>query len=248
VGLERRTVPVRTVIVDDEPLARSNIRTLLREDPEILLVGEYGSGEAALAEIPKAHPDLAFLDVQMPECDGFDVVERLGACSPPAIIFVTAYDQYALRAFETGALDYLLKPFDDLRFQSALKRAKERVQQHRFAHNVADRFIIKSAGQILFLKVSDVEWIEGADYYACLHAGGATHLLRRSLSDLEKELRSAFCRIHRSTLVNVNRVRGLKLNREGEYEILLHSGTALRISRRYRKHLQSRLGIGDPGQ
>jgi two-component system LytT family response regulator len=229
--------------VDDEPLARSNLTVLLARDPEIQVVGEVDSGAAALIEIRKIRPDLIFLDVQMPECDGFDVLERLGTDLPPAVVFVTAYDQYALRAFEAGALDYLLKPFDDARFDSALKRAKERVRERRDSRRAANRFIIKGTGQISFVRISEIDWIEAADYYACLHVGLKTHLLRRSLAELEEELQPAFCRIHRSTIVNLDRVQSLKLNQEGEYDVLLGRGTVLRLSRRYRKELQSRLGI-----
>ena len=157
---------------------------------------------------------------------------------------MTAYDQYALRAFEAGALDYLLKPFDDARFDSALKRAKQRLAERRDSRKGEDRFIIKGTGQVSFVKISDIDWIEAADYYACLHVGSKTHLLRRSLSELEEELNSqAFCRIHRSTIVNLDRVQSLKLNQEGEYDVLLRPGTVLRLSRRYRKQLRSRLGI-----
>jgi two-component system LytT family response regulator len=231
-------------VVDDEPLARSNLTVLLARDPEIQVVGEYDSGAAALARIRRVRPDLLFLDVQMPECDGFEVLERLGTASPPAVVLVTAHDQYALRAFEAGALDYLLKPFDDARFDSALKRAKERLAERTDSRKAADRFIIKGTGQVSFVKISDVDWIEAADYYACLHVGSKTHLLRRSLSELEEELSpQAFCRIHRSTIVNLDRVQSLKLNQEGEYDVLLCAGTVLRLSRRYRKQLQSRLGV-----
>jgi two-component system LytT family response regulator len=244
VGAEEQATKIRTLVVDDEPLARSNLTVLLVRDPDIQVVAEYDSGVAALAEIRKVRPDLVFLDVQMPECDGFDVLERLGTDLPPAVVFVTAYDQYALRAFETGALDYLLKPFDDARFDSALQRAKERLRERRDSQKAADRFIIKGTGQVSFVKISDVDWIEAADYYACLHVGAKTHLLRRSLAELEEELNAhAFCRIHRSTIVNLDRVQSLKLNQEGEYDVLLRPGTVLRLSRRYRKQLQSRLGI-----
>ena len=243
-GPQERATKIRTVVVDDEPLARSNITVLLARDPEIQVVGEYDSGAAALAEIRGVRPDLVFLDVQMPECDGFDVLERLGTALPLAVVFVTAYDQYALRAFEAGALDYLLKPFDDARFDSALKRAKQRLAERRDSRKGEDRFIIKGTGQVSFVKISDIDWIEAADYYACLHVGSKTHLLRRSLSELEEELNSqAFCRIHRSTIVNLDRVQSLKLNQEGEYDVLLRPGTVLRLSRRYRKQLRSRLGI-----
>jgi two-component system LytT family response regulator len=231
--------------VDDEPLARSNVVVLLRLDPEIEIVSECGSGVEALAEIRSRKPDLVFLDVQMPECDGFDVLEMLGGDLPPAVVFVTAYDQYALRAFEAGALDYVLKPFDNARFERALGRAKERIRRGKEQLKKIERLAIKNAGQVSFLKISEIDWIEAADYYACLHVGPKSHLLRRSIADLEQELdESVFCRIHRSTIVNLDRIRGLKLNEDGEYEVLLDGGTELRMSRRYRKELQSRLGVG----
>lgn len=235
---------IRALVVDDEPLARSSITVLLRMDPEIGIVAECGSGTEALAEMRESRPELVFLDVQMPECDGFDVLEMLGKDDlPPALIFVTAYDQYALRAFEAGALDYLLKPFDNPRFERALARAKEKLAHSNRAAGV-DRLAIKNAGQVLFLKVSEIDWIEADDYYARLHVGTKTHLLRRSLADLEQELdENTFCRIHRSTIVNLDRIRSLRLGEDGEYEVQLGQGTSLRLSRRYRKQLQSRLGI-----
>ena len=237
-------IKIRTVIVDDEPLARSNLSVLLRLDPEIEIVSECGSGVDAPREIRAAKPDLLFLDVQMPECDGFDVLELLGKDVPAAIIFVTAYDQYALRAFEAGALDYLLKPFDNARFDRALGRAKEKIAQGKGLPKKLQRLTVKSAGQVAFLSLSEIDWIEAADYYAALHVGEKTHLLRRSMAELEQDLDPAtFCRIHRSTIVNLERVRGLKLSEDGDYQVLLENGTELRMSRRYRKQLQSRLGV-----
>jgi two-component system, LytTR family, response regulator len=246
-GLSRK---IRALIVDDEPLARSNLSVLLRRDPEIEIAGECGSGAEALAEIRKARPDLVFLDVQMPECDGFDVLEMLGKDLPPAVVFVTAYDQYALRAFEAGALDYLLKPFDNARFDRALDRAKQRIASSfgKGTPQPLERLAIKSVGQVSFVKVSEIDWIEAADYYACLHVGAKSHLLRRSMAELEQELDPAvFSRIHRSTIVNLDRVRGLKLGEDGEYDVLLENGTKLRLSQRYRKQLQSRLGVNGSG-
>jgi two-component system LytT family response regulator len=232
------------MIVDDEPLARSNLNVLLRLHPEIEIVGECGAGVEALAEIRNSRPDLVFLDVEMPECDGFDVLEMLGGDLPPAVVFVTAYDKYALRAFEAGALDYLLKPFDNARFELALDRAKKRILQDRRSPRTREQLAVKSAGQLTFLKISEIDWIEGADYYSCLHVGTKSHLLRRSLAELDQELdQSVFCRIHRSTIVKLDRVRGLKLNENGDYDVLLHNGTRLRLSRRYRKQLQARLDI-----
>jgi len=246
-GMERDPT-VRALVVDDEPLARANLCVLLRKDPTIEIVGECTSGMEALAEIRDKRPALVFLDVQMPECDGFDVLELLGAAPPAALVFVTAYDRYALRAFEAGALDYLLKPFDNARFDRTLERAKERIRLAKDAAGKQERLVIKSAGQILFLRISEIDWIEAADYYACLHVGSATHLLRRSMSDLDRDLDpDIFCRIHRSAIVNLNRVRTLVLNEDGERDVLLENGTTLRSSRRYRKQLQSRLGIRDCG-
>src|SRR6266853_5671858 len=236
---------IRTVVVDDEPLARTNVSVMLKHDPEIEIVRECGSGMEALTEIRNIKPDLVFLDVQMPECDGFDVLELLGTDLPPAVIFVTAHDQYALRAFEAGALDYVLKPFDNARFERALGRAKERIRRGKEQVKKRERLAVKNAGQVSFLQISEIDWIEAADYYACLHVGPKSHLLRRSIADLEQELdESTFCRIHRSTIVNLDRVRGLKLGKDGEYEVLLDNGNKLRMSRRYRKELQSRLGVG----
>jgi two-component system LytT family response regulator len=183
----------------------------------------------------------------MPECDGFDVLELLGSDVPPAVVFVTAYDQYALRAFEAGALDYLLKPFDNARFDLALKRARQKIALGQNPPKKLERLVIKNAGQVSFLKTSEIDWIEAADYYACLHAAQRTHMLRRSISELEQDLDPAiFCRIHRSTIVNMDRIRGLTLNEDGEYEVLLENKTRLRLSRSYRKQLQNRLGVRSP--
>jgi two-component system LytT family response regulator len=235
---------IRAVIVDDEPLARSNLSLLLRSHPEIEIARECGSGLEGLAEIRNLKPELVFLDVEMPECDGFDVLEMLGGDMPPAIVFVTAYDKYALRAFEAGALDYLLKPFDNARFERALDRAMERIAQGRRSPRTRKHLAVKSAGQLTFLELSEIDWIEAADYYSCLHVGAKSHLLRRSMAELDQELdQSAFCRIHRSTIVKLDRVRGLKLNGNGEYDVLLHNGTRLRLSRRYSKQLRSRLDL-----
>ena len=236
---------IRTLVVDDEPPARGNLLVLLRRDPDIEIVGEASSGEQALTEIRTKSPDLVFLDVQMPECDGFDVLEQLGTELPPTIVFVTAYDQYAVRAFEAGALDYLLKPFDNARFEKTVARVKDVLARQDGALKKPDRLAIKSAGQIVFVNISDIDWIEAADYYSCLHLGNRTHLLRRSMADLDAELdRSRFCRVHRSTIVNLERVAGLKLDGDGELKVVLLDGTRLRLSRAYRKELQLRLGLG----
>lgn len=238
---------IRTMVVDDEPLARSNLMVLLRRDPEIAIVGECGSGVEAPDEIRRAKPDLLFLDVQMPECDGFDVLALLGSQVSPAIIFVTAYDQYALRAFEAGALDYLLKPFNTARFERALDRAKQKIAGSKGVPSKLERLVIKSAGEVAFVNLAEIDWIEAADYYAALHVGAKTHLLRRSIAELEQDLDAdRFCRIHRSTIVNLERVRALKPDADGEYRLVIHDGTELRLSRRYRKQVQSRLGVRVP--
>jgi two-component system LytT family response regulator len=237
---------IRTLIVDDEPLARSNLAVLLRLDPQIEIIGECASGADALARIRADAPDLLFLDVQMPECDGFDVLEMLGSNLPQAIVFVTAYDQYALRAFEAGALDYLLKPFDNARFDRVLDRAKQAITRgkgRKENSKTLERIAIKSVGEILFVRVPEIDWIEAADYYACLHVAARTHLLRRSMSELEQDLDpKSFCRIHRSTIVNLARVQKMEIGADGEYEVLLDTGAKLRLSRRYSKELQARLG------
>jgi two-component system LytT family response regulator len=243
---DKQSVALRVLVVDDEPLARRNLTVLLRRDPDIGFVGECESGAEAIREVRRTKPDLMFLDVQMPECDGFDVVELLGADLPPAVVFVTAHDEYAVRAFEAGALDYLLKPFDDARFHRALNRGKDKLARHaQLQPQRVERLVVRTAGRVLFLDVAQIDWIEAADYYACLHVGDATHLLRRTLLELERDLvGGVFCRIHRSVIVNLNRVRGLEIKDDGEYEVVLISGARLRLSRRFRKNLEDRLGVG----
>jgi two-component system LytT family response regulator len=243
--LEKRPAPIQALVVDDESLARRNLTVLLRRDPDIESVTECSSGLEAIEEIRRSKPDLVFLDVQMPECGGFDVLELLGSDLPPTIIFVTAYDEYALRAFEAGALDYLLKPFDDARFGRALHRAKEKLAHYRLPPQprVAERLVVRSQGHVLFLSVADIDWIEAAGYYACVHVGRDTHVLRRPLLELERDLGDErFIRIHRSIIVNVDRIRALEIQSAGEYEVVLKSKVRLRLSRRYRKRLQDRLG------
>lgn len=237
---------VRALVVDDEPLARSNLTVLLRRDADIESINECASGSEAIAQIRGTQPDLVFLDVQMPECGGFEVLAKLTAdadqgAALPVIVFVTAYDEYALRAFDAGALDYLLKPFDDSRFKLAITRAKEKIAQRRM-HAQPPPLVIRSAGQISYVQIAAIDWVEAADYYACLHVGAKSHLLRRSMAELEKELDPRlFCRIHRSTIVNLRRVRGLEVDAAGDYEVLLEGGRRLRLSRRFRKDLQARM-------
>jgi two-component system LytT family response regulator len=233
---------IRALLVDDEPLARSNLKILLQQDPDIESITEAGSGAEAVAAIRNTRPDLVFLDVQMPECGGFQVLEILKADGAlPVIVFVTAYDEYALRAFDAGALDYLLKPFDDPRFALALQRAKERLAAREPPAEIA-RLTVRSAGQEVYVRIPDIDWVQAADYYVCLHVGLKSHLLRRSMAELERELDPyVFCRIHRSTIVNLRRVRALQVDSAGEYEVILEGGQKLRLSRRFRKDLQSRM-------
>lgn len=232
--------PIGAVVVDDEPLARANIVNLLRKDPEISLLGECSSGADAVKVVRELRPSLLFLDVQMPGCDGFAVLELLAADVPPAVVFVTAWDQYALKAFEAEALDYLLKPYANARFFRVLSRAKTSLAHRLSEHRRCERIMIRSAGRISFLSAEEIDWIEAADYYSCLHIGKRTHLLRRSMADLQRDLESNhFCRIHRSTIVNLSRVRDLWLDAGGEYEVVLRDETRLKVSRGYRDRLQT---------
>src|SRR5262249_21559516 len=179
-----------------------------------------------------------------PECDGFEVLERLGRHRPPLIVFVTAYDAYALRAFEAGALDYVMKPYDDVRIGRMLARVAERIATLRAAPAACERIAIRNAGEVVFIAVASIDWIESADYYACLHVGAATHILRRSLADLEEDLRdSGFARIHRSTIVNLDRIRRLAFDPDGDHELELADGTRLKLSRRHRRGVLERLGL-----
>ena len=246
---------IRTLIVDDEPLARQRLRTLLDADPDIDLVGECGNGREALTALEKSRPDLMFLDVQMPVLDGFGVLEALTGRVLPVVIFVTAHDTYALKAFEVHALDYLLKPFDRSRFHAALKRAKDQVKKDRLPDidqrlldllqdrpRASGRLVVKSAGRVTFVRIEDIDWIEAAGNYVRLHTGKEDHLLRESLSGLEAKLdRARFVRIHRSTIVNVERIRELQPAFHGDYVFILHDGTELALSRSYRDSLKDSL-------
>jgi two-component system LytT family response regulator len=230
--------PARVLIVDDEPLARRNLAALLAREPGLVVVGECASADAALAAINTAMPDLVFLDIDMPECDGFELLERLPPAPAFAVVFVTAHHQFALRAFEVGALDYILKPFDDARFARVLARARERLQAPAEA-----RFLVRNGATLEVVKHADIDWIEASDYYATLHAGGKAHMLRRTLAELDALLAGqGFQRIHRSAVVNLARVRALGIRADGEYEVVLASGARLRMSRRYRKTVLDRIG------
>jgi two-component system LytT family response regulator len=241
--LDKRPASIGALVVDDEAWARRNLTILLRRDPDIGAIVECESGLEAIEEIRKSKPDLVFLDVQMPGCGGFDLLELLGSDLPSTIIFVTAYDEYALRAFEAGALDYLLKPFDDARFRRALDRAKDKLAHYALLPHRVERIVVKNRGEVLFLNVEDIDWIEAVGYYACLHVGSDTHILRRTLLELVRDLDGdKFMRIHRSTIVNLDRIHGLELQIGGDYEVVLKSKVRLRLSRRFRRRLQERMG------
>jgi two-component system LytT family response regulator len=250
---------IRTLIVDDEPLGRERIRALLSTDPEIEVIAECVDGRQAIAAIEERKPDLVFLDVQMPEVDGFGVLDAICGERMPVIIFVTAYDRYAVQAFEVHALDYLLKSFDKERFGTAVQRAKEEIRQsregalnERLAGLLEDlqtkkgrltRLVIKSAGRIVFLRVEEIDWIEAADNYVRVHAGRDAHLIRETLQSLEKRLDPCrFLRIHRSSLVNLDRIRELQPIFHGDYAVKLIDGTELTLSRSYREKLLEPLG------
>ncbi len=251
---------IRTLIVDDEPLARQRLRRLLDADPDIAVVGESGDGEQAVADLRTLRPDLVFLDVQMPALDGFGVLQALEGDTPlPVVVFVTAHDRYALKSFEVHALDYLLKPFDKARFAVALERAKVQMRQgsaaalnERFQellHSVPDRrhgperLMVKSDGRIYFVRIEDIDWIEAAGNYVRLHVGMEAHLLRDSLTALESKLDPRrFVRIHRSTIVNLERIRELQPAFHGDYVVILRDGTELALSRSCRDKLEESLG------
>jgi two-component system LytT family response regulator len=253
--------PIRTrvVIADDEPLGRARLRMLLAEEPWIEVIAECPDGPSTVAAIEKLRPELVFLDIQMPGGSGFDVIEAIGPGRMPFVIFVTAFDKYALRAFDVHALDYLLKPFDRDRFRDALTRARERIERHsnddlerRLLALVNDlkpdpqpleRFVIKSGGRVFFLRAEDIEWIEAAGNYVKLHVGGETHVFRETMNSLEARLNTRmFFRIHRSHIVNIERVRELQPWFNGEYVVFLTSGARLTLSRGYREKLQDRIG------
>lgn len=250
---------IRTLIVDDEPLARQRLRKLLEADPDIVILGECGDGQEAVAELRRLRPDLVFLDVQMPALDGFGVLHELAGTALPVVIFVTAHDRYALKAFEVHALDYLLKPFDRTRFAAALERAKAQVRQgsasalserlEELLQSIdgrprgPERLIVKSAGRSYFVRIADIDWIEAAGNYVRLHVGKDEHLLRESLTALEHRLDARrFVRIHRSTIVNLERIRELQPAFHGDYVIILHDGTELALSRSCRDPLEKSLG------
>src|SRR2546421_2368969 len=250
---------IQALIVDDEPLARERLRKLLKDESEIEVIGECADGREAVATIQQQRPDLLFLDVQMPELDGFGVLEAIQGERMPAVVFVTAHDKFALRAFEVHAVDYLLKPFDRERFQTALRRALNQIKHHQTgelsqrltallaevkpAAKHLERLPIKSSGKVIFLKTDEIDWIEAADNYVSLHVGAEAHLHRETMSALAEQLApQKFLRISRSTIVNVERIKELQPLFHGEYVVILRNGAKLTLSRNYREALRQLMG------
>lgn len=257
-GVQRKVI--KTIIVDDEPLGRDCVRLALEMDPEIEVVAECGDGEAALRAIADHRPDLIFLDVQMPNLNGFDVVDRIGAEHMPPVVFVSAFDAHAVKAFQVHALDYLLKPFDDERFAEALAHAKaqlglkaledmrERLQglmgeieeepagevELEMSPSIATRFVVRRNDKLTLLKADEVDWIEGASNYVNLHVKNQEYRLRVSIRSLMERLDPAlFVRIHKSTIVNIDRIREVQPWFSGDYVVILHDGRQLRVSRTF---------------
>jgi len=242
---------LRTLIVDDEPLARERVRMMLGMHDDVAVIGEVGDGQQAIDAIRQERPDLVFLDVQMPSVDGFGVLRALEGEILPYVVFVTAYDQYALRAFEVHALDYVLKPFNAERFSQALQHARAAIAKRDDVEGSVDkvrlrslvasltaeqrekqRIVVKSSGRVFFVKVDDIDWIEAEGNYVRLHMGPQSHLLRETMKGMESVLdTSQFIRIHRSTIVNADRIRELQPLFHGEYAVILRDGTRLVASR-----------------
>ncbi len=249
---------IRTLIVDDEPLARERLTSLLSAEADIEIVGQCRDGEEAVTAINDHTPDLVFLDVQMPAMNGFEVIEAVGSDKMPLVIFVTAFDQHALKAFQVRALDYVLKPFDRERFQEALQRARGQIQRDetgdlgrrllalvkdlRRDQPKTDRLVVKSGGRLFFLRTDEIDWIEASGNYVRLHVGPTSHLLRETMNAIEGRLDpEKFFRIHRSRIVNMERIQEMQPWLNGEYAVLLRTGTRLTLSRGYREKLQDRL-------
>lgn len=255
-------MPLRVMIVDDEPLARGKLRSLLLKEPDVEIVGEAGDGRTAVEAIADKNPDLVFLDVQMPELDGFGVLAELPADARPAVVFVTAHDQFALKAFEVHALDYLLKPFDRERLQKALGRARQQLAAPTGAADLQNqlsallagmnrpapttppgRIAIKSSGRILFVNTADIDWVEAADNYVKLHLGKTEHLMRETMASIEQRLAGAgFVRISRSVIVHPRAVRELQPLFHGDQAVILKDGTRLTMSRTHRDALDKLVG------
>lgn len=250
---------IRVVVADDEPPARHRLLDLLSAEPDIEVVAECRDGREAVRAIRESSPDLVFLDVQMPGADGFDVITEIGAERMPAVVFVTAYDQYALQAFEVHALDYLLKPFDRERFRLTLERARSRLHADEAIHDrllalVAElgravparleRVPVKINGRIVLVELDEVDAFEAEGNYVRIVAGDRTHLIRESLRALEERLDpERFLRIHRGTIVRIDRIIQLEPLFQGEYRVTLRGGRQVRSSRRHRARLHEVLGI-----
>ena len=252
-------VRIRALVVDDEPLAREMIREMLATDAEVEVVGECANGREAIEAIKASTPDLVFLDVQMPEMGGFEVLESLDPNTTPYVIFVTAYDQYAVRAFEVHALDYLLKPFDRERFEVAWQRAKAQIKLDRTSRRDQDiialleelkagpryleRLVIKNGGRVFFLHVQDIYCIEAEGNYVRVYDNQKGYLLRETISSLEEQLDpKQFLRIHRSAIVKIDRIKEMQPWFHGEYRIIMENGKQLALSRNYRANLQEAVG------
>jgi len=245
---------LKTLIVDDEPLAREGLRALLSQDADVSAIGEAKDGREAVASIRESNPDLVFLDVQMPEMDGFAVVRTIGAEHMPAVVFVTAHDQYAIQAFEINALDYLLKPVIEERFVKALVRVKSRSHSNAADLNrqimglietiaspprYVKRLAVRSAAKTLFVDVGDVDWIDAAENYVELHVGRTSHLVHVTMNAIEKSLDpQVFLRIHRSVIVNLGRIKSLESSTHGEYVLTLQDGARLQSGRTYSERLR----------
>ena len=236
---------LRALIVDDERLARTRLRRLLAERNDVEVIGAAEDGDEAVSMIDQLRPDLLFLDIQLPGLSGFDVLAAI-AGDPPFIIFTTAFDQYAVRAFEVHALDYLLKPFDGERLHPAVDRAIAMIRgtrsTSRFLEELApksiERFVVRHAGRIVFVAVEQIDWIEAADNYVYLHAGSESHLIRGSLKTIESRLGPNFVRIHRSAIVNASRIRSLKPLSHGDYDVELLDGSHLTATRTFAARLR----------
>jgi two-component system LytT family response regulator len=243
------------VIVDDEPLPRERIVTLLTGHPEVEVVAECGDGAEAVRVIAEANPELVFLDIQMPELDGFEVLEALDG-ELPAVIFVTAFDEYAVRAFEVSAIDYLLKPIDPARFEQALSRALERMTvtggsggplqeflaRWRAHRGYSARFVVRAGGKLSFVRPQDIDWVDAAGNYVRLHTEGRTHLIRETMKSIEARLDpEVFVRVHRSAIVNIDRVVSLEPYFHGEYVVQMRDGSKLTSSRSHSGRLRALL-------
>lgn len=243
---------IRTLVVDDEPLARRHVRALLAGEQDFEVVGEAEHGGSAIAAIEELRPDLVFLDVQMPEITGFDVIEAIGISAMPLTVFVTAYDAFAVRAFEVQALDYLLKPFDDLRFARVLERVRKAIvgeEEHRdrlgqmlSSFQRPPKLVARSYGTARLIKLEEVEWISAAGDYAEVHALGGMHLIRESIASLEARLpKTEFARVHRSLIVRLDKITEVRSGSHGDGIVRLACGTELRFSRRYRQSIDAYL-------